>query len=29
MRLFECRACQHWLSFDDMQCAGCGREAGY
>lgn len=29
MRLFECRACSHWLTFEDMQCAGCERELGY
>jgi len=29
MRLFECRACGHWLSFDEMQCAGCSRDLGY
>ncbi|MCX5516013.1 hypothetical protein C3941_04735 [Kaistia algarum] len=29
MRLFECHACSHWLSFEEMQCAGCQRELGY
>lgn len=29
MRLFECHACGHWLSFEDETCAGCSRELGY
>lgn len=29
MRLFECQACGHWLSFEEASCPGCHRELGY
>lgn len=29
MRLFECRACAHWLSFEEMECQGCRRPLGF
>jgi hypothetical protein len=29
MRLFECRACAHPLSFDEMSCEGCQRPLGF
>ena len=29
MRLFECRACAHWLPFEAMECEGCQRPLGF